>query len=293
MTRLFLCGDVMTGRGIDQALPHPCDPRLHEPVVRDAREYLVPVPPDLWSAARGPWSRFAPDVRIGNLETAITRRGEPWPGKSIHYRMSPENAGVLEVFDLLALANNHVLDWGYEGLFDTLAFVGPRGAGAGRTLDEAAAPARKGNVLVFSCGWQTSGIYADWAATRDRPGVWLTSEDAFDEVRSRIEAARRPDDIVVVSIHWGPNRVDDIPRSEVRFARRLVDEAGVDVVHGHSSHHPVPYELYRGRLVLYGCGDFINDYESIDGRSDPALMYFADVEPGRVASLEVVPVRLP
>lgn len=291
MTRLFLCGDVMTGRGVDQALPDPCDPEIHEPVVRDARDYLVPVPADFWAAARPAWERFAPDVRIGNLETTITRRGEPWPGKSIHYRMSPENASrVLGVFDLLALANNHMLDWGYDGLFDTLDFVGRRGAGAGRTLDEAAAPARAGDVLFFSCGWRTSGIHSDWAAAPGRPGVWRTEE--FAEMRERIDAARRPGDIVVVSIHWGPNQVDAIPSSEIRFARRLVDEAGVDVVHGHSSHHPVPYEVHRGRLILYGCGDFVNDYRAIDGRADPAMMYFADVEPGRLVSLEVVPVLL-
>ena len=68
----------------------------------------------------------------------------------------------------------------------------------------------------------------------------------------------------------------------MRFAHWLVD-GGVDIVHGHSSHHPRPIEVYRDRLILYGCGDFIDDYEGIEGyeqyRDDLVLMYFATLSP--------------
>ncbi|MBP2328707.1 poly-gamma-glutamate capsule biosynthesis protein CapA/YwtB (metallophosphatase superfamily) [Kibdelosporangium banguiense] len=127
---VFLCGDVMTGRGVDQILPRPGDPRLWERFVRDARDYVglaeaadgpIPRPVDVtwpWGDALRVIEEIAPDVRILNLETSITRRGEPARGKQIHYRMAPENVSCLTVArpDVCALANNHVLDFGHSGL---------------------------------------------------------------------------------------------------------------------------------------------------------------------------------
>ena len=93
---LFLCGDVMTGRGIDQVLPHPSDPQIHEPFVKDARDYVqiaerangpIPRPVDfayIWGDALEEWDRMQPDLRILNLETAITTSNEFWPGKGIN-----------------------------------------------------------------------------------------------------------------------------------------------------------------------------------------------------------------
>ena len=84
-----------------------------------------------------------------------------------------------------------------------------------------------------------------------------------------------------------------MPDDQVRFAHRLID-AGVDMIHGHSSHHPRPVEIYRGKLVLYGCGDAINDYEGITGyeqfRGDLRLLYLASVtaDSGTLAALHMV-----
>ncbi|MFW5824603.1 MAG: CapA family protein, partial [Marinobacter sp.] len=145
---LFLCGDVMTGRGIDQALPHPCSPELYEGYVRDARDYVrlaerhsgsIKRPMDygdLWGVARDELERFSPEVRLINLETSITRHPGPLPGKGIHYRMHPDNAACLTAVNVnaCALANNHVLDWQREGLAETLQVLDDLGiphAGAG------------------------------------------------------------------------------------------------------------------------------------------------------------------
>ena len=88
-----------------------------------------------------------------------------------------------------------------------------------------------------------------------------------------------------------------VPADHQRFAHGLIDRCGVDVVHGHSSHHPMGIEVYRGRLILYGCGDFLNDYEGIAGyeayRGDLGLMYFLDVDPasGQLLRLRMVPMQ--
>jgi poly-gamma-glutamate synthesis protein (capsule biosynthesis protein) len=112
-----------------------------------------------------------------------------------------------------------------------------------------------------------------------------------------IAAYRRPRDVIVVSVHWGANWGYEIPREQRDFARALIDSGFVDVVHGHSSHHAKGIEVYRERLILYGCGDFLNDYEGIDGyehyRSDLASMYFPTVDAaGRLLTLRIVPLRI-
>lgn len=318
---VFVCGDVMTGRGIDQALPHPGNPVLYEPFVRDAREYVrlaervngpIAGPVDfeyIWGDALGELQRTGPDVRIINLETSITSSEDAWPGKGIHYRMHPRNIGCLTAarIDCCGLANNHVLDWGYAGLTETLQTLDRAGiarAGAGATAAEAAAPAAldvpgQGRVLVFSMGSTTGGIPWEWGATRDRPGVNLLedlSEATARRVASQIRAAKRPGDVTMASIHWGGNWGYDIPDEQIRFAHRLV-EAGVDIVHGHSSHHVKAIEVYRDRPILYGCGDFLDDYEGISGheafRDDLRLMYLIRVDPqsGRLEEARLVPMQ--
>jgi poly-gamma-glutamate synthesis protein (capsule biosynthesis protein) len=114
---------------------------------------------------------------------------------------------------------------------------------------------------------------------------------------AQVRASKRPGDIVVVSVHWGSNWGYETDPEQVAFAHRLV-EGGVDVVHGHSSHHVRAIEVYKGKLVLYGCGDLINDYEGITGheewRGDLGAMYFATITPqdGRLAALRVVPMHM-
>ena len=132
--KIFMCGDVMTGRGIDQVLAHPSDPLIHESYLKSARGYVklaeaangpIRQPVSfgyIWGDALAELNRAAPDVRLINLETSITASNHYWKGKGIHYRMNPQNIAGLTAadIDVCALANNHVLDWGYAGLRDTL-----------------------------------------------------------------------------------------------------------------------------------------------------------------------------
>jgi poly-gamma-glutamate capsule biosynthesis protein CapA/YwtB (metallophosphatase superfamily) len=323
LMRLFLCGDVMTGRGIDQALPDPVAPVLYEPYVRDAREYIQlaeiahgPIPRSLsfdyiWGDALAEAERAKVDLRIINLETAITSAETPWPDKGIHYRMHPLNVGCLAAgrISACALANNHLLDWGYEGLSETLQTLDAAGiahAGAGNDASKAMHPAildasaANGRVLLFSFGSASSGIPQQWKATGISPGVNLLddfSEATATRVCEQMRAHRQPGDLVVASIHWGSNWGYEIPREQILFAHRLIEE-GVAIVHGHSSHHVKAIEVFRGRLILYGCGDFITDYEGISGyeafRGDLALIYLVDLDPdnGELVSARLVSMQM-
>jgi len=320
---LFLCGDVMTGRGIDQILPHPSKADLYEPYVRSAQEYVAlaerhggrlvrPVSFDyVWGDALAELEHARPDVRIVNLETAVTASDEAWPGKGVHYRMHPANVACLSAarLDCCVLANNHVLDWGRIGLEETLATLhaaGLRAAGAGRDEVEAAAPAviplsGRGRVLVFAYAMPSSGVPAAWAATTRRSGVNLLddlSPRSIETIAQHVGTHKGSGDLAVLSIHWGSNWGYSISPSERDFARRLVDTAAVDVVHAHSSHHAKGIEVYREKPILYGSGDLLNDYEGISGheeyRSDLGLMYFAtfDNASRKLSQLVLAPTRM-
>lgn len=156
--RLFLSGDVMTGRGIDQVLATPGSPRLYETWAKSAIRYVelaerahgaIPrgVDPEyVWGDALAVLDEAGVDARIINLETAVTDRGEAWPAKGVHYRMRPENVEVLEAagIDCCVLANNHILDWSYPGLaqtLDSLHGAGIATAGAGADAPHARRPA--------------------------------------------------------------------------------------------------------------------------------------------------------
>jgi len=319
---LFLCGDVMTGRGIDQILPTPCIAELHEPVVSSAADYVelaerangaIERPVDhayIWGDAIAELRRVQPAARIVNLETSITtsRTYEP---KGINYRMNPANIGCLSAaeIDCCVLANNHVKDWGEAGLLETLISLEKakiHGVGAGRDIGQARAPCSLrlpggGRLLIFAYGCADSGIPRGWAAGPDRPGVNLLPDLSINTADAVCESARKvvtEGDLLIASIHWGGNWGYRIPDEHRRFAHRLIEPGGFALVHGHSSHHPRAMEIYRGRLILYGCGDFLNDYEGILGyeayRGDLAIMYLPRLSAGNGELIEarLVPYQI-
>ena len=226
-TTLFVCGDVMLGRGIDQILPHPGDLTLYEHYVGSALHYVhiperhhgpitVPCSFDyVWGDALADLDAIGLDGLIINLDTSVTASMEPEP-KGINYKMNAANVDCIKAakVDCCVLANNHVLDWGTKGLLETLSTLQQEGisvAGAEIDSDQAEAPAtistpNDRRTLVFGFGAVTSGIPLEWAATDSRPGVNLLPDLSIataNRIADRILLLRSPGDLVVVSIHWG------------------------------------------------------------------------------------------
>jgi len=281
MTTLALTGDVMLGRGVNEAL------RVARPA-----EPWGDVLPLLLSA----------DLRIINLECAITEHRRPWSRtpKVFHFRADPEAIEALKSarVDACSLANNHTLDFEERGLLDTVAYLeaaGIRYAGAGRNLEEAARPVLlDGEVALVAF----TDNEPPFAAGPDKPGTNYLPVSTEPEVLRRVEeaigAAREAGArTVVFSNHWGPNMVRRPKAAFQRFARAVVDR-GADVYYGHSAHVFQGVEVYRGKPILYDTGDFIDDYAvDPDLRNDRSFLFRVSIEDGDLGRLELFPVVLP
>lgn len=277
--RLAFLGDVMLGRLVNRAL--------------EGR------PPTY------PWGDVLPvlqtaDGVVCNLECVLSDHGAPWPGKLFTFRSDTRNVRVLQAAGVKAvsLANNHVLDFGDQALVECLEVLDQAGiarAGAGRDAQEAQRPA------VWRCGDLRVGVVAftdnepEWEAGSDRPGVFyapVDPEDArFQKVLQATRDLAREVDRVVVSAHWGPNW-GRRPLPEHRVAARSLAEAGAHVVWGHSPHIFRGVEFVNHCVVMYSCGDFVDDY-AVDEveRNDWSFAFFVGWQPQGV-EVELVPTTI-
>ena len=288
--RLGFTGDVMLGR-----------------LVNDAYREGQRSPAALWGNLQ-PTLRGLDGFFI-NLECCLSTRGEPWPGRRFHFRADPEwstDALRAATVDCCNLANNHAMDFGPDALDDTLAALSAADietVGAGRTRPAALRPA------LVDCRGLTVALVGftdnvpDYAATDDRPGTAHVEFDPDDEasmavLREAVDAADRFDpDVLVASLHWGPNNRTQPPENHRAVARKLADW-GVDLVAGHSSHLFQGVEVIdRGEsptVVCYDMGDFVDDYAvDPDHRNDRSFLFELVVaDDGRPLELELTPTEI-
>jgi len=283
--KLGFTGDLMLGRSVNQRLLSGA------------------------SAAAAIWGDVRPemlaaDAMIGNLEGPITAQTTRWPRRKAFYFRADPSPGIAALkegnYRCVALANNHMLDFADQGLFDTrkhLAEAGIAFAGAGAHDREAA------EAALFDAGGMTIGFISitntvrAFAAGPDRPGTnfWKISSDRGNRGRlaSLVHGLRSGGaGLIVLSIHWGPNYRWWPPQRYRRFARSAID-LGIDIVHGHSAHVLQAVEFHGNGLILYDTGDYMEDFLPGPGfRSDRSFLFLADAGPGRTPSLRMVPVSL-
>ena len=277
---LAFTGDVMLGRAVDRVI-----------------------------AEKGfghPWGNVLPrlkevDLLLINLETTITSETIPKESKRFYFRADPSVIETLEIgrVDFASVANNHILDFGPEGLKETLDVLDRADvahAGAGIDLPSAERP------VVLTVNGTRIGIvaYADypphWAAGPGSPGINYTpiSTDPaeFAGVERALSALRQEADLVIFSIHWGPNWRARPTETFRQFARRVV-EAGADIFWGHSAHVVQGVETHDGKLILYDTGDFVDDYVVDEElRNDLSALFLVTVTEQSIERLDLVPVQI-
>ncbi len=242
------------------------------------------------------------DISIINLECVIAEKGEIWDKyqKAFYFKADPIAIDVLKAarISYVSLANNHTLDFKEGALFEMLRRLDEAGiahSGAGKNLDEAAKPA-----IIEAKGIKV-GVVAftdnepEFGASADRPGTnyipIALKKPIFARVKSAIEAARKDSDLVVFSIHWGPNMRERPTRDFVEFAHAVID-AGADIFHGHSAHIFQGIEIYKGKPIMYDTGDFIDDYYVGDERNDQTFLFLAKADKEGVKKIELIPALI-
>ncbi len=255
------------------------------------------------ASPRHPWGNTLPlfrsaDACICNLECVIADGGTPWQPKTFNFRSDAKNVQVLKAAGMtgVSLANNHTLDYGFDALsemLDTLKQSGIQYAGAGRTIREAMRP------IVFRAGDLRVGLvsFTDneprWEATPYMPGTFYTPVE-LDDARARkllqiVAHLKTQVDFVVVAAHWGPNWGYRPPSEHVLFAHALV-AAGADIVFGHSPHVFRGIEFYGSSVILYSCGDFVDDYQvSETERNDESFVFIVEIVDRRINRLLLYP----
>ncbi|MBV0925065.1 CapA family protein [Halomicroarcula limicola] len=280
--RLGFVGDVMLGRNVNDRW-------------RDE-------PAGVWD---GMLDRIdALDGLLLNLECCVSARGERRPGREYYFQAHPdwaipalERAGTA----FASSANNHVLDYGPTALTDTLAHLDAAGiptAGAGRDRESAFEPA------VFAVDDLDVAVVAatdqspSYAARGDAAGSAYAPLKSADRLTRNwvgdavVRARERDPDLLVVSLHWGPNWEVEPSETQRSFARWLIDR-GADVVHGHSAHVIQGVETYRGRPIIYDAGDFVDDYVVKDGlHNNWSFLFELAVSNGTLTALDLVPVEI-
>ncbi len=290
-------GDVMLGRGVNEELP------LH--------------PPEYFWGDTLPVLRSA-DAVVANLECAITPQKLEWARtpKVFLFRAGPLAIDVLKTANVqcVCLANNHILDAEEEGLKDTLKLLdeaGIRHAGAGIDLAQARQPALfEANGLSVGMIGMTDNEPA-FAADAERAGtnyrVIRTEPDTLSDLQKDIAAADRAGaELLILSLHWGPNMVISPPKDFREFARVSLD-TGIDLIHGHSAHifqgverygrqperHAGKTEGHDGKLIMYDTGDFLDDYAIHPIlRNDWSFIFLVEIADGSIERLRMVPVLL-
>lgn len=237
------------------------------------------------------------DLNIANLETTFTKSTHPVP-KVFNYKSNPKNIQSLieGSIDVVNIANNHILDFGIEGLVDTLRVLdhaGIKHVGAGMNAEEAARPViiEKKGIKIGIIG--STDNEPTWKAGINKPGTNYTEIGKDNaRVQEAIKQLRPHVDVLIVTIHWGPNWRLRPSQEFVDFAHQMID-AGADILHGHSAHHIQGIEWYKSGLILYQTGDFVDDY-AIDStmRNDLSFLFVVDLEDHRIKNLTLIPTRI-
>jgi poly-gamma-glutamate synthesis protein (capsule biosynthesis protein) len=222
------------------------------------------------------------------------------PPRAFYFRADPIAVEVLKKagVDYVTLANNHVLDYGYDALEDTFKILKREHiawAGAGENIREAKKPAILQSPKVKVGILAATDNSPEYGATTDHSGTWYIRipppASFYEEVSERIQELRREGmDLIVFSVHWGPNMVEAPPPEHRKMAHRLID-VGVDIVHGHSAHTFQGIEIYKGKIIFYDTGDFVDDYW-VSQWIDEQFLYLVRGEKGTLKEIELIPVKI-
>ncbi|WP_028982448.1 CapA family protein [Sporocytophaga myxococcoides] len=245
-----------------------------------------------------PWGDVLPllrqeGVNIINLEAAITTSKRP-VNKVFNFKADPDKINTLKVANIHVanIANNHIGDYGIDGLEETIRILDHHSighAGAGINIAQAKKPIiiKENNIKIGIIGCTDNE--PSWRANL-HPGTFFITVDDPEELESEVVKLRSEVDVLIISIHWGPNMEIEPNKRQIEFAHRLID-LGVDIIHGHSAHIFQGIEIYKGKIILYDTGDFIDDYVVNELlRNDRSFLFECIIKNKKLSEFKLRPV---
>ncbi len=261
--------------GVDTISHTSVPPDQHSVTLRFAGDVLLAshYETEMWDSSAATFREFyrlgGADITVVNLESPVTTRGTQ-VAKPFNFRMRPRFLSVLQSggIDIVSLANNHIYDFGPQGLLDTISYLdslGVRHVGAGRNRPVAHRPVIRtvqGHTVAFLAYYGGGEAPGAGAST---PGV---ARRELSGVCEDIRELRKTGDslFITVILHWGTERATSPDPAQVSFARALID-AGADAVVGHHPHVLQGIERYGRGVIAYSLGNFVfggNDRDSYD-----------------------------
>jgi poly-gamma-glutamate synthesis protein (capsule biosynthesis protein) len=236
------------------------------------------------------------DLLIGNLETTITTHTKRYP-KMFNYRINPKYADNLKLNKnmYLSIANNHIIDYDYKGMMDTMYNLERLGiifSGAGENLNKAKLhkvfTINGKRIGIFSC----ADHYKYWKAGPNSPGIYYVDYNNYNDILNHIKSIRPTVDVLIMSIHWGPNYQIGIDPKYEKFGKDAL-KAGIDIIHGHSSHHVKCIRHNGHKLIMYGLGDFIDDY-AVDEeyKNDIGMIVRVTINNNNALKVDIIPTKI-
>ncbi|MDE3182506.1 MAG: CapA family protein [Bacteroidota bacterium] len=273
-----LTGDVMIGRTVDSSIS------------REGYRYV--------------WGNVLPllrstDMNLVNLETTLTNSNK-MVTKTFNFKASPDKIKCLKDANVTVanLANNHILDYSEEGLIETIQTLKKAGieyVGAGMNDKEASKPVilTRKNIKIGILGFTDNE--PTWKAGAAKSGINyinVSSEDDRKSALLSIAQLKKEADLVITSIHWGPNMKEFPEKNFIDFAHQMIDN-GAGIIHGHSAHNFQGIEVYDHKLILYDTGDFVDDYRFDPVfRNNHSFFFRVEADEKGVTKLKLFPVLI-
>lgn len=230
---------------------------------------------------------------VANLETPVTSRGRILvPEKPFIFRIDKDIADSISALEpsCLLLGNNHIMDYGAEGMRDTIEWINSKGwqhCGAGENLKLSCKPAilRYGNVRIVLLSYNERPPVQFYAG-EESPGTAPLDPDI---IRKDILSFKRPDTVIIVNPHWGLEMTVRPTRAQRKLAHEIID-MGADAIIGQHPHCPQRAEVYRGKIIFYSLGNFLAGYSDPSMEDNIAVALHISSE-SEIIRAEIIPVN--
>lgn len=253
------------------------------------------------------------DLTIGNLECPIAVEAETIKAR-YPYKVPPWTLEGLKWagFDAVSLANNHLVDCNREGMLETFHYLGQAQLpffGAGENIEQAKEPGiyPLGNLKVAFCGQIAGETYIHeyfdgigekeyrrkhsqmvrrMQAKKNMPGTVIANKNTVVEM---VKRAKEQADLVIVYLHWGIRYYRPATDFQREVGQAAID-AGADLVVGHHAHFWQPVEVYKGKPIIYGLGNFA--FGSANRQADEGLITRVILRDGKIERVELFPLYI-